>query len=87
MKEVGSDAIVGIISPDVNYPSAQLMEALRQLELRVCLGTMSTVKDMMSQDVVIRVPDGTSTTEDALKTALYEGSLNLTSCLYSSSTK
>ncbi|XP_027182504.1 transcription factor bHLH14-like [Coffea eugenioides] len=67
----GSVAILHILCPDVNYPSAKLMDALRQMELQVCSASFSPVQDLMLHDVVIRIPRNDAlATEDALKTAL-----------------
>nr|XP_027101521.1 transcription factor bHLH14-like [Coffea arabica] len=43
----GSVAILHILCPDVNYPSAKLMDALRQMELQVCSASFSPVQDLM----------------------------------------
>lgn len=69
VKMVGPDAMIRVQSENSNHPGAKLMEALRELELQVHHASMSSVKELMLQDVVIRVPDALRT-EDALKAAL-----------------
>ncbi|KAA8546855.1 hypothetical protein F0562_003284 [Nyssa sinensis] len=69
IKIVGPDAMIRVQSENGNYPAARLMNALRDLELQVHHASMSSVNDLMLQDVVIRIPDGL-TTEDGLKSAL-----------------
>ncbi|KAL1828183.1 hypothetical protein DCAR_0207378 [Daucus carota subsp. sativus] len=69
VKILGSQAMIRVQSPDVNYPAARLMDALRLLEFRIHHASVSSVKEIMLQDVVIKVPDGL-TSEDALKTML-----------------
>ncbi|XP_057499906.1 transcription factor MYC2-like [Actinidia eriantha] len=69
VKIVGSDAMIRVQSDKANHPTARLMDALRDLELFVHHGSMSSVNDLMLQDVVIRAPQGWSG-EDGLKAAL-----------------
>ncbi|KAK1382264.1 transcription factor MYC2-like [Heracleum sosnowskyi] len=69
VKILGSQAMIRVQSPDVNYPAARLMDALRLLEFRIHHASVSSVKEIMLQDVVIKVPDGL-TSEEALKTVL-----------------
>ncbi|GFZ01031.1 calcium-binding transcription factor NIG1 [Actinidia rufa] len=69
VKIVGPDAMIRVQSENGNYPAARLMDALRDLELPVHHASMSSVNDLMLQDVVIRAPEGL-TSEDGLKAAL-----------------
>lgn len=69
VKLIGSEAILRVLSRDENYPSAVLMNALRELELRTHHASLSSVKEIMLQNVVIGVPEG-FTSEDALRTAI-----------------
>ncbi|XP_065860076.1 transcription factor MYC1 [Euphorbia lathyris] len=69
VKILGNDSMIRIQSENVNYPSARLMAALRDLEFQVHHASVSTVNDLMLQDVVVKVPDGLLT-EEALKSAL-----------------
>ncbi|KAM7508538.1 hypothetical protein LguiA_018991 [Lonicera macranthoides] len=75
VKIVGSDAMIRVQSENANYPPAKLMNSLRELELQVHHASMSTINDLMLQDVVIRVPDGLRS-EDVLKAALLKGLLD-----------
>lgn len=67
---VGSEAMIRVQCVDVNYPCARLMEALRELEIEVYHASMTKVKEIMLQDVVVRVPKGL-TSEEALTTAIH----------------
>nr|AWS00938.1 transcription factor MYC2b [Catharanthus roseus] len=69
VKIIGSEAILRVLSPDINYPSAKLMNALRELKLRTQYASISNVKGMMLQDVVIGLPEAL-TSEDVLRTAI-----------------
>ncbi|XP_020205460.1 transcription factor MYC4 [Cajanus cajan] len=66
---LGSEAMVRVQSLNVNHPSARLMDALRDVNLQILHATMSNIKEMMLQDVVVRVPHDLMT-EDALKNAI-----------------
>ncbi|EEF32408.1 DNA binding protein, putative [Ricinus communis] len=70
VKILANDAMIRVQSENVNYPAARLMTALRDLEFQVHHVSMSTVNELMLQDVVVRVPDGLRTEED-LKTAIF----------------
>ncbi|WRX09256.1 Myc-type [Theobroma cacao] len=69
IKIMGNDAMIRVQSENVNYPSARLMIALRDLEFQVHHASMSCVNELMLQDIVVRVPDGLRT-EEGLKSAL-----------------
>lgn len=69
VKMVASDAMIRVQSENVSYPSARLMSALRDLEIQVHHASMSSINDLMLQDVVVRVPDELES-EDGLRAAL-----------------
>lgn len=69
VKMVGNEAVVRAQSPDVNYPAARLLSALRDLELQVLHVSVSTVKELVLQDVVVRLSRRFST-EDSMRTAI-----------------
>ncbi|XP_021816617.1 transcription factor MYC2-like [Prunus avium] len=69
VKIVGSEAMIRVQSPDQNYPYARLMNALKDLELQVYHASISSVKEMMLQDVVARVPHGFPS-EETMRTAI-----------------
>ncbi|XP_060211012.1 transcription factor MYC2-like [Lycium barbarum] len=69
VKIIGVEAVVRVRSPDVNYPCARLMNVLRELEFQIHRASVSSIKDMMLQDVVIRIPDNVANEED-LKSAI-----------------
>nr|WIE96201.1 basic helix-loop-helix transcription factor [Loropetalum chinense var. rubrum] len=75
VKVVGSDAMIRVQCPDVNYPSARLMDALRELEFQIHHASVSSVKEMVLQDVVVRVPDR-FTSDVAMKSAILQRLLN-----------
>ncbi|KAJ8556252.1 hypothetical protein K7X08_023010 [Anisodus acutangulus] len=66
---LGPDAMIRVQSENVNYPSTRLMRALQDLELHVHHASISSVNDLMLQDIIVKVPQGLGT-EDGLKTAL-----------------
>lgn len=71
VKIVGTDAMIRVQSENVNYPSARLMGALRELEFQVHHASVSTINDLMLQDVVVKVPDqGMTTDQEALKATI-----------------
>lgn len=70
VRGLGSDeAMIRVKSENVNHPTAKLMEALKELELQVHHASASSVKEIMLQDVVVRVPYGLKS-EESLKNAL-----------------
>ncbi|KAJ6341580.1 hypothetical protein OIU78_009686 [Salix suchowensis] len=71
VKILGSEALVRVQSPDVNYPAARLMDSLRDLEFPVHHASVSKVKELVLQDVVIRVPDGL-VTEEVVRAAIFQ---------------
>lgn len=69
VKILGPDAMIRVQSENVNYPSARLMRALQDLGLHVHHASISSVNDIMLQDIVVKVPRELST-EDRLRNAL-----------------
>nr|GLL36273.1 transcription factor MYC2-like isoform X3 [Ipomoea trifida] len=69
VKIVGPDAMIRVQSENANYPSAKLMNGLRELELAVHHASISSVNDIMLQDIVVKVPEGLRS-EDGLRAAL-----------------
>lgn len=69
VKIVGSDAMIRVQSDIANYPTARLMFALRELELSIHHASISTINNIMLQDVVVKVPKGLSS-EEELKASL-----------------
>ncbi|XWS38150.1 hypothetical protein CRYUN_Cryun19dG0105500 [Craigia yunnanensis] len=69
VKIVGSEAMIRVQCPDVNYPAARLMDALRDLELHVHHASISNVNKLVLQDVVVRVPTG-FISEEVLRAAI-----------------
>ncbi|GMN42834.1 hypothetical protein TIFTF001_012037 [Ficus carica] len=70
VKIVGTDAMIRVQSENLNYPAARLMGALRDLEFQVHHASVSSINDVMLQDLVVKVPEGIVRTEDGLKSAL-----------------
>lgn len=72
VKIVGTDAMIRVQSENVNYPSARLMAALRDLEFQVHHASVSSINDLMLQDVVVKIPEGNvlMRTQEGLKSAL-----------------
>ncbi|CAJ1965240.1 unnamed protein product [Sphenostylis stenocarpa] len=69
VKILGSEAMIRVQSLNVNHPSARLMDALRDVDLQILHATISNIKEMMLQDVVVRVPHHLMT-QDALQNAI-----------------
>ncbi|KAK4804215.1 hypothetical protein SAY86_004032 [Trapa natans] len=63
VKVVGTDAMVRVQGPDSDHPAARLMQALRELQLHVQHASINSVKALVLQDVVVRVPEGCSSEE------------------------
>ncbi|MBA0645946.1 hypothetical protein Goklo_013973 [Gossypium klotzschianum] len=71
VKIIGSEAMIRVQCPDVNYPAARLMDALRDLELHVHHASVSTVNELVLQDVVVILPAG-FISEEMLRTAIFQ---------------
>lgn len=69
---IESEAMVRVQCRDENYPSARLLNVLRDLGLQVHHASLSSVNDMMLQDVVVRVPQGAALKEKTLRTAILQ---------------
>ncbi|KAF8008126.1 hypothetical protein BT93_K1958 [Corymbia citriodora subsp. variegata] len=69
VKVVGDEAVVRVQSSNRDHPAARLMGALKELELEIHHASMSSVKGMMLQDVVIRTPIGWAS-EESLRDAI-----------------
>ncbi|PWA90985.1 myc-type, basic helix-loop-helix (bHLH) domain, Transcription factor MYC/MYB N-terminal [Artemisia annua] len=67
VKMVGEDAMIRVQSGNGDWPAAKLMDALREMEVKVHHASMSCVNDIMLQDVVARI---TGSTEDEVKSHL-----------------
>nr|WIE96202.1 basic helix-loop-helix transcription factor [Loropetalum chinense var. rubrum] len=72
VKMVGSsEAIIRVECPDVNYPCARLMDALRQMEVRIHHATVTNVRELVLQIVMVKVPFRLAS-EEAIKTAILQ---------------
>ncbi|WOL18137.1 transcription factor MYC4-like [Canna indica] len=69
VKLLGDDAVIRAQSSDCGHPAARLMGALRELAVHVHHASMSTVKQVMLQDVVVKVPTELQE-KDSLRAAL-----------------
>ncbi|KAH6826100.1 hypothetical protein C2S53_001537 [Perilla frutescens var. hirtella] len=69
VKIIGSEAMVRVESPDVDHPCTRVMNVLRDLELNVSRASVSTVRAIMFQDIVITLPHAFCD-EEALKSAI-----------------
>lgn len=67
---LGSEAMIRVQTANVNHPSAKLMDALRSLDLKLEYASVSSVKDLMLQDVVVKVPNEFTSEEDTLQRAI-----------------
>ncbi|KAK9922925.1 hypothetical protein M0R45_031362 [Rubus argutus] len=70
VKIVGSEAMIRVQCPDKGYyPYARLMNALKDLELIIHHAIISSVNELMLQDVVARVPNG-FTSDEVMRTTI-----------------
>lgn len=69
VKIIGSEAMIRVQSRNSEHPAAAMMATLRDLELHVHHASVSSVNDLMLQDIVVRIPDGLQS-EENLKSAL-----------------
>ncbi|KAK1257694.1 Transcription factor bHLH14 [Acorus gramineus] len=58
VRVMGGDAMVHVQSRNAGHPPAKLMEALRDMELDVQHASVSSLKELMLQDIVVMVPNG-----------------------------
>ncbi|KAM1080325.1 hypothetical protein EV1_014869 [Malus domestica] len=72
VKIFGSDVIIRVQCPDQDYPYAKLMNALKGLGLQVYHASIWSVKELMVQDVVARLPYG-FTGKEALRNGIMKG--------------
>uniref|UniRef100_A0A7N0UXV8 Transcription factor n=1 Tax=Kalanchoe fedtschenkoi TaxID=63787 RepID=A0A7N0UXV8_KALFE len=70
VRVVGGDAMIRVISEDVDYPAARLMCALREMGLVIHHASVSCVNELVIQDVLVRVPPGACNEEAYLKSVL-----------------
>lgn len=71
VKLLESEAMIRVQSAEVNHPACKLMDALRSLNLKVHYASVSCVKDLMLQDVIVKVPNGFASEEDTLRLAIF----------------
>ncbi|KAK8916504.1 Transcription factor bHLH14 [Platanthera zijinensis] len=57
VKLLGPEAIIRVSSENLAHPPARLMSALRDLDLVVLHATVAGMKEVVIQDVVVRVPE------------------------------
>ncbi|KAJ0716619.1 putative transcription factor bHLH family [Helianthus annuus] len=69
---LGSDAMIRVQSANVNHPAAKLMDALKVLDLRVHYASVSSVKGLMLQEVIVKIPSGFTCEEDTLRLAILD---------------
>ncbi|XP_064939715.1 transcription factor MYC1-like [Musa acuminata AAA Group] len=69
VKLLGAEALIRVQSEDRGHPPARLMAALRDLELRVHHASVSSLEQVVLQDVVAKVPTELQR-EDGLRAAL-----------------
>ncbi|KAH0646520.1 hypothetical protein KY284_034404 [Solanum tuberosum] len=69
VKIIGSEGVIRVQSLDMNYPCTRLMNAMKELKFQIYHASISSVKDLMLQDIVIRVPEE-FLNEEMLKSAI-----------------
>lgn len=72
VKIIGGDqAVIRVQTKNVSYAVAKLMEALRDLELKVQHASMSNLQDLTLQDLVVGIPCGHGySSDEGIKQAL-----------------
>ncbi|CAN6480383.1 unnamed protein product [Victoria cruziana] len=68
---LGADAMINVQSENRNYPATALMKALEEMELVVHHASVTTVRNVMLQNVVVKTTDELRTAE-SLRAALYK---------------
>nr|AGO03813.1 JAMYC2 [Taxus cuspidata] len=71
VRVLGAEAMVRIQSGKKNHPAARLMTAFQELELEVHHASVSTVNELMLQNVIVRLPKSLYT-EEQLSAALFK---------------
>ncbi|KAK6947998.1 Transcription factor MYC/MYB N-terminal [Dillenia turbinata] len=69
VKILGAEAMIQMQSRDISYPYVRLMNALKDLKLRLYHASISCVKELVLQDIVVKVPDALRS-EDAMRNAI-----------------
>jgi transcription factor MYC2 len=69
-KILGQEAMIRVQCHKINHPSARLMTALRELDLDVYHASVSVVKDLMIQQVAVKMASRVYS-QDQLNAALY----------------
>ncbi|KAH0641757.1 hypothetical protein KY290_033365 [Solanum tuberosum] len=69
VKIIGSEGVIRVQSMDMNYPCTRLMNAMKELKFQIYHASISSVKDLLLQDIVIRVPEE-FLNEEMLKSAI-----------------
>ncbi|KAJ8444084.1 hypothetical protein Cgig2_025085 [Carnegiea gigantea] len=72
VKLIDPEVIVCALSPNFNHPSARLMNVLQGLNLKVRHATISTVNELVLQNVIAIAPHDEFTTELDLKNAILQ---------------
>ncbi|KAL9994394.1 putative transcription factor bHLH family [Helianthus debilis subsp. tardiflorus] len=67
---VGSQAVIRVQSPEVNHPAARLMDAMKNLEIKVHHASAANIGNLMIQDVVAQIPEGFPNDEGLLQTII-----------------
>lgn len=70
VKVVGEEAVIRVETKNLSYPVARLMEALRDLDLKVKHASMSNFNDLTLQDLIVKLPSGLGSTDEGIKQAL-----------------
>ncbi|XP_010523833.1 PREDICTED: transcription factor MYC3-like [Tarenaya hassleriana] len=70
VKIVGDEAVIRVQTENLSYPVAALTAALRELKLKIRHGSMSSVEELMVQQMVVTVPRGTRRGEEMIKSAI-----------------
>ncbi|CAL9133060.1 unnamed protein product [Musa acuminata var. zebrina] len=71
VKILGSEAMIRLQCQKRNHPAASLMAALKDLDLELHYASVSVVKDLMIQQVTVKMSPGRVMTQEQLCASLY----------------
>ncbi|KAJ8510830.1 hypothetical protein OPV22_001264 [Ensete ventricosum] len=71
VKILGSEAMIRLQCQKRNHPAASLMAALKDLDLELHYASVSVVKDLMIQQVTVKMSPGRPMTQEQLCASLY----------------
>lgn len=56
VESIGQEVVIRTQTSGLDYPEARLMNALKDLRLKICYATLSNVKGVVFQNVIVKMP-------------------------------